>query len=290
MAALHAVDAGLEGSHASDGPLSRLDAAGRVVDEADDVHEGRRTRRRPPGRATAGSFLFLSNREAPESARADATRSIDEARRRRGAAHHRREGRRLELRGQQGRPLARVSQRQERRGAAVSAPASRQCAESDTAARPSRSRNIRTGVGTWRWAPDSKRIYFLSANTPMPTRSCGARRSSRSTSATPRRRSSGLWALDLDPLEDHAADHRRAVQRHGLHDLPTTASGSAFRGGSSDRYKRNITQEGLYADLYLLETASGQIERLTNNEEVGESVGELLARQPHGSPSRRRTI
>ena len=46
----------------------------------------------------------------------------------------------------------------------------------------------------------------------------------------------------------------------------------AFRGTSSDRYKRNVTEENIYADQYLLEVASGQIERLTNNAEVGESV------------------
>jgi dipeptidyl aminopeptidase/acylaminoacyl peptidase len=40
---------------------------------------------------------------------------------------------------------------------------------------------------------------------------------------------------------------------------------------STNRYKRGITQENLYADLYLLETSTGTIERLTTNAEVGES-------------------
>ena len=38
-----------------------------------------------------------------------------------------------------------------------------------------------------------------------------------------------------------------------------------FRGGSANRYERNITEAGLYSDLYLLEAATGAIERLTNN-------------------------
>ena len=41
--------------------------------------------------------------------------------------------------------------------------------------------------------------------------------------------------------------------------------------GSEDRYERNITGERLYSDLWLLEIASGDFERLTENYEVGES-------------------
>ena len=44
-----------------------------------------------------------------------------------------------------------------------------------------------------------------------------------------------------------------------------------FRGLSPNRYKRGITSENIYSDLYLLEAATGKIERLTNNAEIGES-------------------
>jgi len=46
----------------------------------------------------------------------------------------------------------------------------------------------------------------------------------------------------------------------------------AFRGGSTNRYERNITAANLYSDLYLLDVGSGHIERLTDNVEVGEST------------------
>jgi len=39
----------------------------------------------------------------------------------------------------------------------------------------------------------------------------------------------------------------------------------AFRGGSTNRYERNITAANLYSDLYLLDVGSGHIERLTDN-------------------------
>ena len=43
-----------------------------------------------------------------------------------------------------------------------------------------------------------------------------------------------------------------------------------YQGISAERYERNITEERINGDLYLLEVATGDIERLTNNEEVGE--------------------
>lgn len=45
-----------------------------------------------------------------------------------------------------------------------------------------------------------------------------------------------------------------------------------FRGISADRYKRNVTEQSINSDPFLLEVATGQIERLVKNSEVGESV------------------
>jgi dipeptidyl aminopeptidase/acylaminoacyl peptidase len=56
-----------------------------------------------------------------------------------------------------------------------------------------------------------------------------------------------------------------------------------FRGTPNDRYKRNVTETSIYGDAYLVETATGRIERLTTNAEAGESQvsfspdGSLLA-------------
>jgi hypothetical protein len=51
----------------------------------------------------------------------------------------------------------------------------------------------------------------------------------------------------------------------------------AFDGGSPERYERNITGAGLYEDLFLMEVATGAIERLTENYEVSEGGRLLLA-------------
>jgi dipeptidyl aminopeptidase/acylaminoacyl peptidase len=127
-----------------------------------------------------------------------------------------------------------------------------------------------TGVGTWQWAPDSKRIYFV---TPDALDKDEKERREKKFTVNIRNMetpSASLWALDLDP-------HNTKKLSDGTQYAATSFSMSddgkwiGFRGQSLNRYQRGITAETLYADLYLLETASGQIERLTSNFEVSES-------------------
>ncbi|MBA3271369.1 MAG: S9 family peptidase [Acidobacteria bacterium] len=147
------------------------------------------------------------------------------------------------------------------------------------------------GVGTWRIAPDDKRIYFVSPN--ALDKDDKERREKKFTvnirnMETP---SASLWALDLDPAGPPASANGTSVNRatasaaarspkkltDGTQYAATAFSLSddskwvGFRGQSVDRYQRGITAETLYADLYLMEVATGNIERLTNNFEVSES-------------------
>ena len=127
-----------------------------------------------------------------------------------------------------------------------------------------------TGIGTWRFAPDGKRIYFASPD--ILDKDEKERREKKFTvnirnMETP---STSLWALDLDgntskKLTDGA---QYAASQFTISD---DSRWVGFRGQSLNRYQRNITAESLYADLYLLEVATGNIERLTNNFEVSES-------------------
>jgi dipeptidyl aminopeptidase/acylaminoacyl peptidase len=81
---------------------------------------------------------------------------------------------------------------------------------------------------------------------------------------------SSLWALDLDPVGTKrlTEDATFSVADVSISD---DSRWVGFRGQSAERYKRNITQANLYADYYLLDAATGDIERLTRNDEVGES-------------------
>jgi dipeptidyl aminopeptidase/acylaminoacyl peptidase len=127
------------------------------------------------------------------------------------------------------------------------------------------------GIGTWRWAPDGRRIYFASPDSADPDEKL--RREKKFTvnirnAETPL---ANLWALDLDRRETKRLTEDANVSVAAFTISPDS-KWVAFQGQSSNRYERNITAAGLYADLYLLDAASGQVERLTRNREVGESL------------------
>jgi dipeptidyl aminopeptidase/acylaminoacyl peptidase len=143
-------------------------------------------------------------------------------------------------------------------------------ADLEAEARPAPITTHPTGVGTWRWAPDSRRIYFIAPDRLDADEK--ARREKRFTvniqnMETPL---SSLWALDLDPVGTKrlTEDATFSVADVSISD---DSRWVGFRGQSAERYKRNITQANLYADYYLLDAATGDIERLTRNDEVGES-------------------
>ena len=127
-----------------------------------------------------------------------------------------------------------------------------------------------TGIGTWQWAPDSTRIYFVTPDAVDPDEKLRRDKKFTVNIRNPETPSSSLWSLALDP---HRTTKLTDGAAYAAADFEVSSDGKwiGLRGRSVDRYKRGITQENLYADLYLVEVASGAIERLTTNNEVGES-------------------
>jgi len=128
-----------------------------------------------------------------------------------------------------------------------------------------------TGVGIWELAPGDKRIYFITADTIDLDEKL--RREKRFTvdirnAETP---VSSLWAYDLDGRKTTRLTRDTSITVSAFQ-ISDDGKYIAFRGISSDRYKRNITEQGINGDNFLLDVASGSIERLTNNAEVGEST------------------
>lgn len=126
-----------------------------------------------------------------------------------------------------------------------------------------------TGVRAWKWSPDGTRIYFVTPD--ANDEDDKARREKKFTVniRNPEVPVASLWALSLE-----AQTTKRLTDGAYSADDFTISKDSkwvGFRGLSPNRYQRGITQENLYADLYLLEVATGAIERLTNNAEIGES-------------------
>ena len=87
-----------------------------------------------------------------------------------------------------------------------------------------------------------------------------------------------LWMLDLESRQTRrltgGGDYSVSAMT-----LSDDGGWIGFRGSPNDRYKRTVTESGSYDDLYLLEVSTGKIERLTTNQEIGETS---LAFSPEG--------
>ncbi len=126
------------------------------------------------------------------------------------------------------------------------------------------------GVGTWRIAPDSTRIYFLAPDTIDSDDKLRREKKFTVNVRNPETPVSNLWLMDLGARTTKALT---SGGQYSADDFVISGDGKwiGFRGLSANRYERGITAENLYSDAYLLETATGAIERLTTNTEVGES-------------------
>jgi dipeptidyl aminopeptidase/acylaminoacyl peptidase len=127
------------------------------------------------------------------------------------------------------------------------------------------------GVGSWQWAPDDRRIYFVGADVANTDEK--ARREKKFTvnirnAETPL---ASLWAIDLDPRKVTQLTKDPTIT---VADFEVSPDGKwvGFRGIPADRYKRNVTEQNINSDPFLLDVSTGQIERLVKNDEVAESL------------------
>lgn len=126
-------------------------------------------------------------------------------------------------------------------------------------------------ITNWQIAPDSKRIYFLS---PDSVDRANKQRKEKKFDVHIRHEETPpvhLWSLDF---ETKKTTRLTSAPEYSVHEfrISEDAKWISFRGIPNNRYRRNITETTIYGDLYLLEVATGTIERLTNNKDIGEGV------------------
>ncbi|HEX9895079.1 MAG TPA: hypothetical protein VGA78_14205, partial [Gemmatimonadales bacterium] len=135
-------------------------------------------------------------------------------------------------------------------------------------AKPKQLTKHKTPVRNWQLSWDSRRIAFLAPDTlDQDNRT---RREKRFTVNVRNEEQpiEHLWLVDLGTLEEKRLTSGVEYSVGGV-TLSRDGRWAGFRGTPNDRYKRNVTETGIYGDAYLLELESGKIERLTTNE-VGE--------------------
>ena len=126
-----------------------------------------------------------------------------------------------------------------------------------------------TGIGNWQWSPDGKRIYFA---TPDSIDRDDRVRTEKQFTARPRNPASSLaslWVFDLDTKQERRLTNDSSYSV-GEFTISPDGQWIGFHGMSPNRYERGILEQNDYADLYLLNVASGQISRLTKNDIIAE--------------------
>jgi dipeptidyl aminopeptidase/acylaminoacyl peptidase len=128
-----------------------------------------------------------------------------------------------------------------------------------------------TGVGLWRWSPDAKRIYFVTADTVDRDEKLRTEKKFTVTVRNAEQPVSSLWALDV---ADKKTTRLTRDTSYSVSNFTLSDDGRwiGFTGVANNRYKRNITEQGIYGDVFLLDTQGGAIERLTSNAETAESA------------------
>lgn len=125
------------------------------------------------------------------------------------------------------------------------------------------------GVGLWRWSPDSKHIYFVTADTVDPDEQLRLEKHFDVRIRNMEVPVSSLWSVSVATQQTTRLTRDTS---YSVGDFTISNDGKwiAYRGISSNRYERNILEQMDNADVYLLQVATGKIERVTHND-VAES-------------------
>ena len=129
-----------------------------------------------------------------------------------------------------------------------------------------------TGVGSWELTPDSRRIYFITADTVDADEKARVENKFTVDVRNASTSVNSLWMIDLStPARATSRVTRDTSIAVTAFSIAPDNRWVGFTAVPNDRYKRNITEQGIYADQFLLDTRDGSIERLTKNDESSES-------------------
>ena len=126
-----------------------------------------------------------------------------------------------------------------------------------------------TPLGTWQLSDDGKRVFFLAPDSvDMDDRE----RKEKKFTATVRNQPmppNSLWTIDIASKQEKRLTNDASFSASAF-SLSHDGKWAGVRGIKNDRYARNITEEGINGDLWLVNLANGEVERLTTNVDIGE--------------------
>lgn len=128
-----------------------------------------------------------------------------------------------------------------------------------------------TGVNNWQFSPDGQQIYFLAPDSIDRDDRVRTEKAFTVRPRNPASSLSSLWVFDVASKQEkkvHGSD------AYSVANVSVSPDGKwiGYSGMSTNRFERGILEQSDYADLYLLEVASGKIERLTKNDIIPEGA------------------
>ncbi len=126
-----------------------------------------------------------------------------------------------------------------------------------------------TPIGNWELSWDGTRAFFVSPDSV--DRDEKARRESDFTvnirnAPAP---AQSLWTVEIGSRQERRLTNDAS---YSVNNFTPSRDGKwvGFSAIKNDRYARNITEQGINGDMYLLDVERGSVERLTNNVDIGE--------------------
>jgi dipeptidyl aminopeptidase/acylaminoacyl peptidase len=136
--------------------------------------------------------------------------------------------------------------------------------------RPTQWTRHNTGLENWQFSPDGNRIYFVSPDSIDRDERV---RTDKQFTAKPRNPASSLvslWQFDVASKQEKRLTTSTAYSV-GEFTISPDGNWVGFHGMSPSRYERGNLEQSDYADLYLLNTGTGNIERVTTNDLIQET-------------------
>ncbi len=127
-----------------------------------------------------------------------------------------------------------------------------------------------TPLGTWDLSDDGKTVFFIA---PDSVDKDDRERREKKFTATLRNQPmppNSLWSIDIASKQEKRLTNDATFSVASF-SLSKDGRWAGVRAIRNDRYARNITEEGISGDLWLVDLTSARIERLTSNAEIGET-------------------
>jgi len=127
-----------------------------------------------------------------------------------------------------------------------------------------------TGVDNWQFSPDGNHIFFVS---PDSIDRDERLRNDKQFTAKPRNPAASLvslWQFDVASKQEKRLTTSTAYSV-GEFTMSPDGNWIGFHGMSPSRYERGNLEQSDYADLYLLNVGTGNIERVTKNDLIQET-------------------